>query len=211
MDTDAELMRRALALAAHRSPPHAAEPLGRLRARPRRRGRRRGRDPAARRPARRGRGAPGGGDRARGATAYVTLEPCSHHGRTPPCTDALIDAGVARVVVAIEDPDPNVGGAGIAHLREHGITVDVGVEAEAATRLARPVPRASRARAFVRRAEDGDQPRRSDRRARRLVAVDHRARGTRRRARAPRRLAGGHRRRRDRARRPAEPHRARHA
>jgi diaminohydroxyphosphoribosylaminopyrimidine deaminase/5-amino-6-(5-phosphoribosylamino)uracil reductase len=70
------------------------------------------------------------GDRARGATAYVTLEPCAHHGRTPPCTDALVDAGVARVVVALEDPDPDVGGRGIAILREHGIAVDVGVGAE---------------------------------------------------------------------------------
>ena len=68
----------------------------------------------------------------------MTLEPCSHHGRTPPCVDALIDAGVARVVVAIEDPDRNVNGQGIARLREHGVTVDVGVEAEAATRLLAP-------------------------------------------------------------------------
>jgi diaminohydroxyphosphoribosylaminopyrimidine deaminase/5-amino-6-(5-phosphoribosylamino)uracil reductase len=78
------------------------------------------------------------GDKARGATAYVTLEPCSHRGRTPPCADALIDAGVARVVVAIEDPDRNVRGLGIARLRERGVTVDVGVEAEAASRLLAP-------------------------------------------------------------------------
>jgi len=73
------------------------------------------------------------GDRARGATAYVTLEPCAHHGRTPPCTDALIEAGVTRVVVALEDPDPNVAGKGIACLREHGITVEVGVGADIAS------------------------------------------------------------------------------
>jgi diaminohydroxyphosphoribosylaminopyrimidine deaminase / 5-amino-6-(5-phosphoribosylamino)uracil reductase len=65
------------------------------------------------------------GPRARGATAYVTLEPCSHHGRTPPCCDALIDAGVAKVVIAIADPNPQVAGRGIARLRAAGIEVEV--------------------------------------------------------------------------------------
>lgn len=62
-----------------------------------------------------------------GATAWVTLEPCAHHGRTPPCADALVDAGVARVVVAIDDPDPKVGGRGIARMREAGVEVVSGV------------------------------------------------------------------------------------
>lgn len=71
------------------------------------------------------------GDAARGATAYVTLEPCSHHGRTGPCADALIAAGVGRVVVGIQDPDPRVTGDGIRRLRDAGIAVDVGHEVEA--------------------------------------------------------------------------------
>ncbi len=66
------------------------------------------------------------GAAAKGATAYVTLEPCSHHGKTPPCADALIAAGITRVVAALEDPDPRVSGDGFRALREAGIHVDVG-------------------------------------------------------------------------------------
>lgn len=68
-----------------------------------------------------------------GATAYVTLEPCSHHGRTRPCADALVEAGVARVVVAVEDPDAKVSGRGSARLRRAGVRVDVGTGADAVT------------------------------------------------------------------------------
>lgn len=73
-----------------------------------------------------------------GAIVYTTLEPCSHHGRTPPCTDALVAAGVARVVSALTDPDPQVAGEGFARLRAAGITVDVGVGARAAADQLRP-------------------------------------------------------------------------
>lgn len=75
------------------------------------------------------------GDLARGATAYVTLEPCSHFGRTPPCADALVNAGVSRVVVAMQDPNPLVSGNGIARLRAQGIAVTVGVGEAQATAL----------------------------------------------------------------------------
>ena len=71
----------------------------------------------------------------KGATAYVTLEPCSHQGRTGPCCDALIHADLARVVVAIEDPNPQVAGEGIARLRAAGVQVDVGLLSEAAHEL----------------------------------------------------------------------------
>ena len=67
------------------------------------------------------------GDKARGATAYVTLEPCSHHGRTPPCADALVNAGVARVVAAMQDPNPSVAGRGMQRLAQAGISIESGV------------------------------------------------------------------------------------
>ena len=75
------------------------------------------------------------GSRARGATAYVSLEPHAHHGRTPPCTDALIKAGIARVVAPIDDPNPKVSGKGFEHLRSAGIEVSVGLLAQDASLL----------------------------------------------------------------------------
>ncbi|MEY4807084.1 MAG: hypothetical protein RLZZ206_1473 [Cyanobacteriota bacterium] len=86
------------------------------------------------------------GDQARGGTLIVTLEPCCHHGRTPPCTEAVLSAGISRVVVAMADPDPRVAGGGIARLREAGIEVIASVAEAEALRLNR---------AFVHRVRSG--------------------------------------------------------
>lgn len=91
------------------------------------------------------------GDAARGATAYVTLEPCAHHGRTPPCADALIAAQLGRVVIAVGDPSSEVGGQGIARLRASGIQVDVGLLQDESRELARGfLSRAGRGRPWLR-------------------------------------------------------------
>jgi len=91
------------------------------------------------------------GNRARGATAYVTLEPCSHHGKTPPCAEALIAAGISKVVVAIEDPHQAVAGKGLNLLRDAGVEVQTGLMAKAATALNRGfLQRVTEQRPFVR-------------------------------------------------------------
>lgn len=91
------------------------------------------------------------GDRARGATAFVTLEPCSHHGKTPPCADALIDAGVAEVVIGLEDPNPDVDGKGAKRLEEAGVKIRTGLLADQVERqLSGFLSRVTRGRPFVR-------------------------------------------------------------
>ena len=78
------------------------------------------------------------GDRARGATLYCTLEPCAHAGRTGPCAPRVVEAGIRRAVIAVEDPNPRVRGRGLQYLRDRGLEVEVGVRAEEARRLNRP-------------------------------------------------------------------------
>lgn len=92
----------------------------------------------------------GAGSRARGATLYCTLEPCSHVGRTGPCAPRIVDAGISRVIAAVEDPNPIVRGRGFEYLRAHGVDVQVGVGVEGAVRLNQPFfTRVRKGRPFV--------------------------------------------------------------
>ncbi len=136
------------------------------------------------------------GARARGATLYVTLEPCAHHGKTPPCADAIVAAGVARVVIGVEDPDPRTRGGGIARLREAGIRVDVGLLADEARWVTLGhILRVTRQRPFVqlKMALDaaGEVPLGKDGRARMVTGPEARAQGHRLRAESDAILIGG--------------------
>ena len=127
---------------------------------------------------------------AQGATMYVTLEPCSHQGKTPPCADAIIKAGIARVVSALEDPNPDVAGQGHARLRDKGVTVDVGLGRRRGARRSRRPHHARHASAAACDAETGGVGRRQSWARGPQAGVDHRRGGSR--ARVP--DAGGERR-----------------
>lgn len=136
------------------------------------------------------------GARARGATMYVTLEPCSHHGKTPPCAEAIIAGGVARVVTAILDPDPRVAGRGLEMLRRAGVDVSRGVCAAEADYLARGhILRVTERRPFVQLklalARDGTVPRGSMGRPLWVTGPQARAHGHLLRARTDAILVGG--------------------
>ena len=107
------------------------------------------------------------GEAARGATLYCTLEPCSHVGRTPPCVDRILDAGVARVVAAVEDPNPLVAGRGFLRLRQAGVIVDVGAGERGGAAAQPPVLQRDAARPAVRHRQGRHQPRRTGRGCRR--------------------------------------------
>ena len=104
------------------------------------------------------------GEAARGATLYVTLEPCCHHGKTPPCTDAILAAGLARVVAAIRDPFPRVDGGGLAILRSAGVACRTRSRVGGGGGTQRPLPQARRHGTALRHGQVGHDPRRQDRR-----------------------------------------------
>ena len=141
------------------------------------------------------------GAAALGATAYVTLEPCAHYGRTPPCTMALIHAGMRRVVVATVDPDPRVDGRGIAQLRQAGVEVEVGLLARRGRGAQRRLLLRVRARPAAGDAQARDLARWPDRDPERRQPVDHRRAGARPRPLAARDPRRDHDRQRHRARR----------
>ena len=135
------------------------------------------------------------GDRARGKTVYVTLEPCAHFGKTPPCADALISSGVRRVVVGIEDPDSRTAGQGIARLRAAGIEVETGLMADEARWVTLGhILRVTEQRPFVQLklalAADGSLPRGHDGKPAWVTSTESRARGHLMRAEADAILVG---------------------
>jgi diaminohydroxyphosphoribosylaminopyrimidine deaminase / 5-amino-6-(5-phosphoribosylamino)uracil reductase len=115
------------------------------------------------------------GERARGATLYCTLEPCCHVGRTGPCVERIVAAGITRVVAAVTDPNPLVAGQGFAYLRGRGIEVVDRRRGGRRARPQRPVLHVDPARATVRHRQGGHQPRRADCRAPRGADADHRS------------------------------------
>ncbi len=130
------------------------------------------------------------GERARGATLYVTLEPCSHHGRTPPCADAVVAAGIAKAVVGALDPNPQVDGRGVARLREAGVEVEL-LDSVGGAPPERGLAHVEGARAPVRDVQGRGHARRAGRRPRRALGHRRGVPTARARAARGRRRRGG--------------------